>query len=220
MFVAPLWLVYEGLTFWLNHGREGQLRTGLDLLLKRGLGQLGIGTWQSVVLIAFCFSLIIFWRIRQIRKLELRAVYFGVMLLESLFYALLFGLVVGGMAHFFLRLPAEAWREDRLASLILHLGAGVYEEFVFRFALISGILWVATRLLKRDSQHVYGLAVVVSSFLFASFHYMGAFGEPFTVEGFVFRVVAGGVLGCIFIFRGYGIAAYTHSLYNILLVFR
>ena len=51
-------------------------------------------------------------------------------------------------------------------------------------------------------------------------HYTGAIGDSFSVHSFLFRFVAGIILSAIFIFRGLGIAVYTHATYDVLTVFR
>jgi hypothetical protein len=56
--------------------------------------------------------------------------------------------------------------------------------------------------------------------VFAYFHYLDFFSETLAWNSFVFRLFAGTAFSLIFIFRGLGIAAYTHSLYNVFLMFR
>jgi hypothetical protein len=49
-------------------------------------------------------------------------------------------------------------------------------------------------------------------------HYIGMAGDSFSVSTFLFRTVAGVILSAIFIFRGLGIAVYTHAIYDILII--
>jgi hypothetical protein len=49
-------------------------------------------------------------------------------------------------------------------------------------------------------------------------HYIGMAGDSFSMNTFLFRAVAGFVLSAIFIFRGLGIAVYTHAIYDILII--
>jgi hypothetical protein len=49
-------------------------------------------------------------------------------------------------------------------------------------------------------------------------HYIGVAGDSFSMSSFLFRTVAGFILSAIFIFRGLGIAVYTHAIYNILII--
>ena len=58
-------------------------------------------------------------------------------------------------------------------------------------------------------------AVAVSALVFSAFHYVGASGDAFTVASFTFRALAGVWFSVLYVFRGFGIAAWTHALYDI-----
>lgn len=141
------------------------------------------------------------------------------MFLESLIYGALLGLVVGSLTDVSLGAREILFNQSKINSLVLSLGAGIYEELVFRFLLITGIFWILKNTL-RNKFVIYSIAFFLSSLFFSLFHYLELFNEPFQVNSFLFRFTAGSVFAIIFIFRGYGIAAYSHSLYNILLMFR
>lgn len=141
------------------------------------------------------------------------------MFLESLIYGALLGLVVGSLTDVSLGAREILFNQSKINSLVLSLGAGIYEEFVFRFLLITGIFWILKNTL-RNKFVIYSIAFFLSSLFFSLFHYLELFNEPFQVNSFLFRFTAGSVFAIIFIFRGYGISAYSHSLYNILLMFR
>jgi hypothetical protein len=49
-------------------------------------------------------------------------------------------------------------------------------------------------------------------------HYIGMTGDSFSMSSFLFRAVAGFILSAIFVFRGLGIAVYTHVIYDILII--
>ena len=145
--------------------------------------------------------------------------FFAYMFLESLIYGSLLGLAVGSLTGVLLTPQDIYFNQSKINSLVLNLGAGIYEEFVFRFLLITGIFWILKKAVKNKFV-IYSGAFLLSSLLFSFFHYLEPFNEPFQVNSFLFRFIAGSVFSIIFIFRGYGIAAYSHSLYNILLMFR
>lgn len=141
------------------------------------------------------------------------------MFLESLVYASILGLLVGGLTGLFLTPQGVIINHSKTTALVLNLGSGVYEELFFRLMFISGVVL----LVKKNVTNVlvvYASAVFLSALAFSLFHYLAYFNEPFQVNSFLFRFFAGLVFAIIFIFRGYGIAAYSHSLYNIFLMFR
>ncbi len=141
------------------------------------------------------------------------------MLLESMVIAAVFGIIVGGFSSLFLTAGWQQSHETRMAALVINLGSGVFEELVFRVILLGGCAWLLGRVSNRRAIN-YAIAVVFNSLAFAMFHYIDYFDEPFTWSSFLFRFVAGGSFSLLFLLRGYGITAYTHSFYNIFLLFR
>jgi hypothetical protein len=61
------------------------------------------------------------------------------------------------------------------------------------------------------------LAVVIGALVFATFHYIGPYGEPVELGSFTFRVVAGVLFSGLYLLRGFGITAWTHALYDVFL---
>lgn len=104
-----------------------------------------------------------------------------------------------------------------LHRLALGIGAGLYEELVFRLIVISIIVIVAADLLRLDRGGVAVAAVLLSSLAFAAHHHPPIGGEPFRFIPFLFRTGAGVYLAAIFWFRGYGPAAGCHAAYNVVL---
>lgn len=106
------------------------------------------------------------------------------------------------------------------AGIVLSMGAGFYEELAFRvclFALLGRLVWlafVATPLPFFRFLFWLGWAIF-SSAAFSAWHHIGAFGEPFTLQAFVFRWVSGLVFTLIFALRGFAPAVWTHALYDI-----
>ncbi len=111
------------------------------------------------------------------------------------------------------------------------LGAGAYEELVFRVGAYSA-LFLLTRRVARFlglARSVAGLvaeahAAVGSAALFAAFHlatfvsWLGRGGDPFDAAVFTYRFLAGLLLAIVFRWRGPGVAAWTHGLFNLALL--
>ena len=102
--------------------------------------------------------------------------------------------------------------------LMLSLGAGLYEELLFRVLLVSGLLLLARRVLGWGPTLANTFAVCVGALIFSTFHYIGPFGDPFRLDSFVFRAIAGVAFSALYVFRGFGITAWTHALYDVLVL--
>ena len=104
------------------------------------------------------------------------------------------------------------------AELVLSVGAGIYEELVFRLILICLVVMVGSDLLRFPAGWTTLVAVLISAALFAAHHHPPVGSEPFGAARFVFRLLAGTYLGAIFVYRGYAAAAGAHVAYNVILV--
>lgn len=106
---------------------------------------------------------------------------------------------------------------DPLGRIAVGIGAGIYEELVFRLVLISLLVMVGVDLLKLSRTAVACGAVVLSSLAFAAHHHPPLGIEPFAAAPFLFRTMAGAYLALVFWYRGYGPAAGCHAAYNVAL---
>jgi hypothetical protein len=105
---------------------------------------------------------------------------------------------------------------DRRAMLVLCLGAGIYEELIFRLVAFTLLNLFLLDFLKVPKVPAALLIVLIAGVLFAGYHYLG--NEAFRLQTFVFRTVAGIYFGILFLTRGFGITAATHALYDVLVV--
>ncbi len=105
-----------------------------------------------------------------------------------------------------------------MGRLLGFLGAGIYEEMLFRLMLVPPIAFCVERL-GADRRMRIATAVICTSLVFAAAHYVGPQGEAFRALSFSFRFTAGMVFALLFVFRGFGIAAGTHALYDIFVSF-
>jgi len=103
---------------------------------------------------------------------------------------------------------------------MLSLGAGIYEELLFRVVLVGLLAWAAKKVLGWRPLVAGIVATVVGALIFSAFHYIGPYGDHFDVYSFVFRTIAGLFFSGLYLLRGFGITAWTHALYDILLLLR
>jgi membrane protease YdiL (CAAX protease family) len=137
--------------------------------------------------------------------------------LESSIYAIVLGWFVGvTVGILFNVVPPQLARIDGPTQLALSLGAGLYEELVFRVILVGGLFVVIRKFTERNL--AYLVAALIAAAIFSSVHYIGAFGDPFSIASFTFRFLFGLLLNGLYILRGFGIAAWTHALYDVSIV--
>jgi len=101
-------------------------------------------------------------------------------------------------------------------TLVLSLGAGIYEELVFRLILCTTLAIVLRNVFRIEARLSMLLLVVLSATLFSAYHYLG--NEAFHWRIFVFRMMAGVYFAGLFVGRGFGITAGSHMAYDVLIV--
>ena len=231
-FALPLLVAYEALAFSLSHEAMTGVRNGADVLLKSAfvlLGGRGGLIAFGVLLVGTGAALV--WRDRR-RSGPIEGRVFVLMLLESVLYALVFGLVAGTLTGLLLRPfePAVALTRaplEQLAfgagglglatQLMISLGAGIYEELLFRVLIVGALAWAARRALGWSATAAGVFATFVGALVFSAFHYMGPYGDRLEVASFTFRAIAGVLFSGLYLLRGFGITAWTHALYDVVL---
>lgn len=220
LFSLPLLFLYQGVALLANLGSRGAVINGADALIQNALSVIGVHGWVGTSLVLALILGIFVYRADPAHRKRVRWEYFPSLLLECSGYAVLLGSVVAFLTQHlvphggFLQIGGGITWGQKLAA---GLGAGLYEELVFRLFLTGGLIWAFRQLQLKPAAAVTG-AVLLSSFLFSLFHYVGAYGEPFQLYSFTFRFVAGLVLAGLFAARGFAVAAWTHSLYDVFLL--
>lgn len=229
LFALPLLVLYELMAFTLSGDAIAGMRNGADVLLKSLFiwlgGRAGL-TVFAVLLLGLGAGLAVRdWRRHGAPR---RAVFLG-MLVESVVYALLLGLVAGILTSWLLPggipMMARAVQSgldgmDLPTQLTISLGAGIYEELLFRVLLVSGLVALASRGFGWGAGASGVFAAVLGALIFSQFHYVGPYGDPWELGSFTFRAVAGLLFSGLYLTRGLGITAWTHALYDVFLALR
>ena len=149
-------------------------------------------------------------------KLELMAPVLG----ESLLYGAVMGAVILFLIKAALPLSVEAGpfaSMSAIEKLVASCGAGFFEELVFRLLLLGGAHLLLTRGLGMRRALAWGLAVVGTSLVFSLMHYWGH--ETFALYSFLYRSLAGLYFAVLFALRGFAVVAWTHALYDMMVLF-
>ncbi len=218
LFLAPLLGAYEGGVLWLGEGRPEVVRNGADTWLHWGLAALGLREqyWGPALVAAvfLAWSLLRRWD----RPGDVLSVCWGMAFESFAFAAALWGMS-RGIEPFLKNLgvlgPTPRPVDPRLAQAVTFVGAGVYEEVLFRLVLFS-LLLALTRRIGVGTVAGFVLAAVGSALAFAGAHHAGPYGEPFQTPVFVFRALAGVYFAILYQLRGFGIAVGAHACYDVL----
>jgi len=226
VFIAPLLVVYEAGV--LLPG-SGAARNGVDVWLRALLDAIGFGQYFLLPVLTVCILLAWHhttrepWRVsrRVLARMAVECLVLAICLRAILQVqdSLLKGLVApaqGAVAMAVDQAPAGLNLAERLGNLIVYLGAGIYEELLFRLVLLSAAIWGLRRWGAGPLASVV-YAVVLTSLVFAAAHYVGPYGEPLRILSFLFRFVAGVFFCILFVYRGFGIAAGAHAGFDILI---
>jgi hypothetical protein len=219
-----LLVIYEFSSAQIYADQQVQIRNSAEVLIQRFLWFMGIRSnlflW-AIYILAVVWA---FWLAKKQNLLDFKFVYFPYSIFESTLYALSLGMIAGKLTErtnsITMAAPQnQAPTADLGAKATSALGAGIYEELLFRLILISLFLLIFEKLIGgKKSVHTV-IAVFLSAVLFSGFHYLGG-REAMTMDSFAYRFYAGVILGVLFIGRGIGVASYTHAIYNLLLIFR
>ena len=226
-FVAPLLVLYEGGVCFLG---PQAVRNGADVWLRQLLAHLGFGQYYLLPVLAV--SILLGWHYTTRQPWRLSRGVLASMVLESLLLAVCLRLILQLQGLLLQSIagpgspaaPAAAMAMGiprKVCGLIGFLGAGVYEELLFRLIFLSLVGWVLSRIPALRGPAML-LAVLLTSLAFAAAHYVGPYGEPVQLFrstfwfSFSFRFLAGAFFGTLFVYRGFGIAAGSHAGYDIL----
>src|SRR6267378_1173896 len=181
LFALPLLITYQVLTLLVPAGPGGvDVRNGADILLQSVFVWLA-GAWGPRIFM-LCLIGVGAWLIaKDIRTHpgKLSPAILGGMLVESLLLSLVFGIVVSGLTIALLGAPPPPMAVGgglaqlhlgRWTMLMLSIGAGLYEELLFRVVLVGLVAWAAQKLLGWRPLSAGVAATVLGALIFSAFH--------------------------------------------------
>lgn len=219
LFALPLLALYElgVLVFGSEiNAAADLLKTPISWLQRRPIQIFGADLLLLVGLVLIALALAAVWRVGRVGALH-AGTFIG-MFFESLLYAMLLGplalapitgeLKFGGFSPHLGGFPLK---------LVIAAGAGFYEEAFFRFAILGALFYLAREVGKLRPLAAGALALALSGGFFSAAHFLAS-GEVPQFGTFIYRLAAGIILGLVFLTRGFGIAAWTHAIYDLYLL--
>lgn len=212
VFLLPLVVFYEVALYFTENNIQIKAHDHLlkffeyfDMPPTQGLG---IGGFIII-------TILLLWHLFNASKwmVEFRVIVF--MAIESVLFAiplLVFGGFLGGLAVS--TNGSSIGKLELFDKLAVSIGAGLYEELVFRMLLIGFVHTVACSIFKQKDHIGLIAGIIVSAVLFALYHDLPTAGSLPELSLFFF-FSAGVYLGILFVSRGFGIAAATHAAYDV-----
>jgi hypothetical protein len=220
VFLLPLIIIYEGGVLYFSQTTGETVRNGADDWLRWALASYGFGqVWMAPLLVVAYFVFLSWWNWSD-RPQEPLATCTG-MLLESIGYAVVLWMIARNFDQLLKMAgipladvtPAVTFRTPAGAQMIGYIGAGLYEEIIFRLGLFS-VLFFLFRLVFLPVFLALPLSAMLGAVVFAAAHHVH--GEPIETTKFLFRTFAGLCFTAIYVSRGFGIAVGAHAGYDIL----
>ena len=208
----PLLVIYEILIV-LSQSRYWGIRNAADVWIRTFLMAFDLQAQHiTFVLIGISLALIPIAKSRA-RGIKLKANYFALMFAECLAFSLVLGVVLQSILRLG-GLSSGGPGSGLIQNLALSIGAGLFEEIIFRVILLNLIFLLLSPLLKKKVVAAV-FSVLLASFLFSLSHYVGTMADTWQLYSFMFRWAAGLLFTVLYFVRGFAITAYTHALYDI-----
>lgn len=226
LLALPLFVAYHTLETFVPAGPGSDLRNGADVILQTLFVRFA-GNYGPLLLVVCIVATGTWLVMRDLWRHErdLRPTVLLLMVGESTGLALCFGVVVSLIASQLVRPtallgPAQLTQLSLGSRVMLSVGAGLYEELLFRVLLVGSLAYAGRRLLGWRPVVAGIWAAFVGALVFSAFHYIGPYGDRLQVYSFVFRTIAGLAFSALYLLRGFGITAWTHALYDVFLLLR
>jgi hypothetical protein len=244
MYLLGFLLLYEIGTFCINPDvlsqslSRSQLRVVAFVWFQNLLEYIGLSERMTWVATPFAVVVILLaWQIVNGTKWQVRVSDFVPMTVECILLALPLLVLSLAMnrpavpetmptvtpaASFIAGAVAPSGGGGLWGDIVTGIGAGIYEELVFRLILICLLVILFQDVLRIEKDTTAILSILISAVLFSVHHHFfyvnGCFGqgEPFVWMTFLFRMVAGIYFAVIYTVRGFGVVAGTHAFYDII----
>ena len=214
--LMPLFLIYS-----VGILATGGVRNGVDLVSDFLRGRIFRGSdlaYGLTMLAAMIIMLIVLAKWREKRIFDPK-IYIGV-IIEGVIYGSLLGTIV---IRFLSILGVSALAAGKAScgpfcNFTLSIGAGLWEEIVFRLLMIGLPAFLLSKLYPERKKRITIILIFVSSIIFSAVHYIGSLGDDFTLYSFLFRFLCGLLFAALYYLRGLAVSAYTHAAYDVMVL--
>ena len=177
------------------------------------MGIMGIYSTASILFIGF--FLVLFLQRKTLAISTFKKEFLPFMVLESFVWGLFLFTTMGVLRQMLFSNPSgRIW----FGQIVMSLGAGIFEEIIFRLLLIILIAKVLKLIFNWKIFACQFYSIIIAACFFSLFHFVGTYADTPGIYLFFIRFFGGCFLGCLFLLRGFGITAYTHCIYDLIVV--
>lgn len=226
LFILPFLIIYE--VGAIAHAHVPTSRNGADLWIRHVGIEHGVPVeWLFPILAPL---LLLGWQFVARRPWKWSYETLAGMFAESLMFAMFLVLIGQATAYAFPILGLPPLALNNLPRAVTFLGAGIYEEMLFRLTLLP-CCFLVLRMLFVPAILSMLASILISSWLFATAHYISStalfsplelsqattmvLNQPELWFSYTFRFLAGILFSVLFWVRGFGIAVGCHILYDL-----
>ncbi|MFG0282927.1 MAG: CPBP family intramembrane glutamic endopeptidase [Phycisphaerales bacterium JB039] len=164
-------------------------------------------------------TVLLIWHLLERRPWRIRPAVIGLMAVETLGWTVallvlqaLISAAVGPAPLLALAAAQDLAAQPWQARLTLSIGAGIYEELLFRMILIAGLHFAIVDVARLGETAGRIGAVGISAVAFALYHDLS--GSDLSAQFFAY-FAAGVFFGALYLGRGFGLVVATHALYDV-----
>lgn len=218
-FVLPLVLLYEaGVARFLTDRAGGSVETIRAHSILLGLFQ-DAGVAGRFLPALAVITVLVAWQVIRGASWRVRPVVLAGMVLECVMWTaplFVFGAVIHRVAA---GLAGADWSTmPWSARLTIAVGAGLYEEFLFRLIGIAAVHFLLVDVLRRSDDTGRWVAVTLTAVAFALYHEVATRGGRLDWALLAMFTTAGLYLGWLLLSRGFAIVVGVHALYDALVL--
>ncbi len=210
---SPLLLLYN-----LAYVFDTNIKNGVDFLSRFLFRYTGYTGFLLVNLGLLLASVVAGIYLKRRGKLSLKT--WGFVVAEGTVYGIIMGkTVVLLMQQVHLLSTTGPIHMSPAMDVLMAAGAGYHEELVFRLIPLELTLWLLRRFSPGRKFRYFSwvlLVVLTESALFSLAHFMGL--SAVSWYAFWFRFFAGIIFSILFLSRGFAVAAYSHFLYDVMVM--
>ena len=188
LFIFPMLFLYESMCWIQYFGQSAEIRNGADVLIRQII--VGMGNGSEIVyglLLMIVFFGVMFLNRRVVKNGKLKFTFLLLMIVESLAWCIGFITIMSVSEQLLLSIME---RNIIPEQFYLAIGAGIWEELLFRVGAIGLSLSFLTKIVGYSEIYSVIIAVIFSAVIFSCFSFSAAIFSCLAFSAVIFSCLA------------------------------